>query len=274
METRTEQVQQMPKLGKKDQVVYWLLILLTGGFAFPSVFMAQALQGKIAFLDYQVVAKTVGNADGSFLMIMTWCLVVCWMLLNAYAARVPIFGRNDIEYGLPNYPDIYPLLMRDKPISAEGQMRKTRYKMLAVVVAFLFSATMFVLSLCGRSVMLNDGSIETYDDFNSLIDQCSSDEVSYVRVRTYAPEGKSSTWRVAMVAITQDLEEYRFWADSFRGNDVERLQMMIKMKELYGDRCIIEGVEDIHEVVEDQYSDPQEEKLLHKLFEVDPEVSE
>ena len=77
-----------------------------------------------------------------------------------------------------------------------------------------------------------------------------------------------------MVVVTPHLEEYQFSAESFRGDDVEQLQAMIKMKELYGERCTIEGEEDIHKVAEDQYSDPQARELLCELFEVDLEVSE
>ena len=275
MEERLEQAKQMPKLGWQDQVTYWLLMILTGGCGFGGIFIALILQDKIAFSDHRVVASTIGNGTWNYLPIVIWGVVVFLMLIDAYTARTPIFGRKDIEYGVPNYPDVYPLLMRDKPVSAEGEMRKKQTKIQIAMIAFLICAPLFFLSLYGRSLMLNDGSIETYDAINSPEYQCSADEIHSVWLNTYISGGKSRSWHAEMVIVTPDLEEYRFAAHSFRGDDVEQLQMMIKMKERYSDRCTIEGVENVWRVARSQYSsDPEARELLYELFEVDLEVSE
>ena len=122
--------------------------------------------------------------------------------------------------------------------------------------------------------MLNDGSIETYDAFNSPEYQYSADEIHFVRLETYVTGGKTRSWYARMVVNTPG-KEYRFSAESFRGDEVEQLQAMIKMKELYGELCTIGWTEDVVKVARSQYgSNPEARELLYELFEVDLEVSE
>ena len=267
----------MPKLGWADQLIYWAAMILTGGFSLGCHFLVLIMQDNIAFSDSQVIARTVGSGNLFYFCISLWCMVAfVLIIIGPYENRFPIFGRSDIKYGPPAYPRTYPLLMRNKPkfwvSSKEAQKIKKMRIIVAIllIVTFLISTAVFPLSLYGRTVLNEDGTVTVYDAGNREVHHYTYDEVISVELGTYQSSGRySDSWHIHFIITTVDSEIYKFAAHSFIGTDIQQLQTMLHVKEeLYDNQCLISGLENIQKVIQDQYRQAEEKGLVYQLFEM------
>lgn len=272
-----KKIHPMPKLGWKDQLLYITVMIITGGFSVFGWLIVMQIQDDIAFSDPQVIARTVGKGNMSCIWLMLWCMVAFGLIIaGPYQNRFPIFGRTDIKYGPPAYPRIYPLFMKDKPkywVSPKEVQKQNCSRMIAailLVITFLVSAAMFPLSLHGRAVLNEDGTVTVYDARNREVHQYAYYEVTSVELGTYQSSGRySGSWHIHFVITTKDSETYRFAAHSFAGTDLQQLQTMLHVKEeLYGNQCLISGFENVQKVIQDQYRQADEQALVYQLFEI------
>lgn len=274
-----KRVHPMPKLGWKDQLLYWSAMILTGGGSLSSLFIVLLIQDAIAFADERVVANTVGSGFLNMFYLMTWLMVAFVLIVTTpYQNRFPVFGRTDIKYGPPAYPRVYPLLMKNKPqywVSPKETARKKKCRIIiaaVLLVTFLFSLAMFPLSFYGRSVLHRDGTVVVYDELNRETAVYGIRDISAVRLDTYRSSGgrySSGDWYAEMVVEFSDGERCRFAVHSFDGDDIHRLETMLFMKVQYGTLVSIEGTENLQKVVRDQHLDEAEQELLHQLFSLD-----
>ena len=267
----------MPKLGWKDQLIYWVAIILTGGFSLGSHFLVLVMQDNIAFSDPQVIARTVGRGNLFYFLLCLWCLIgFVLILLGPYQNRFPIFGRSNIKYGPPAYPRTYPLLMKNKPkhwISPKEAQKKKQARIIVAMVlglTFLISVAVFPLSLYGRAVLHEDGTVVVYNARNREVHHYTTDEIVSVELEPYRSSGRyTSSWHLNFVITTDDSETYNFAAHSFAGTDLQQLQTMIHVKEeLYDNQCLISGLKDVQKVIQSQYRQSDEKALVYQLFEM------
>jgi len=271
-----KKIHPMPKLGWQDLLLYWAAMILMGGFSLGSHFLVLFLQDSIAFSDPKVIARTVGNGNLYYFLISIWCLAAFVLITGPYESRYPIAGRSDIQYGPPAYPPIYPLLMRNKPKSRvspkEAQKKKrVRWTVAAVlVITFLVSAAVFPLSLYGRTVLNEDGTVTVYDTRNREVHHYTTAEIMSVELGTYYSSGRySGSWHLHFIITTSDSETYKFAAHSFAGTDLQQLQTMLHVKEkTYANQCSVSGLENMQNVIQDQYRREAERLLVYQLFEI------
>jgi hypothetical protein len=260
--------QNMPKLGWKDQLLYWSLIIPNMAFSLGGIFIAMLAQDKAAFSDERVIAATVGEGNLNSFYLTFWCMVAFVVLLAGFQQhRVPIFGRKDVTYGPPKYDAVYPLLRKDRPKKTLSQSQK-KWRIIAAVLilgSFLFSVAMFPRSFYGRAVMLKDGTIAVYNASNELVHHYSSNVITAVQLDTYSA-GRFPSWHAEIVVYTADSQSFSFPAHCFAGNELQELKNMLSMKYRFGDLVTIHGTENIEQVIQDQYSDPGEQALLRFLF--------
>ena len=261
--------QNMPKLGWKDQLLYWALILPNMAFSLGGIFISLLMQEKVAFADPRVVAATVGEGNLSCFFLMLWCMAAFVVILAGFQQhRVPIFGREDVVYGPPKYDAVYPLLSKDRPRKTLSRSQK-KWRILAALLilgSFLFSAAMFPRSFYGRAVLLDDGTISVYNASNELVCHYSAEEISSVQLNTYASGKYNNNWTAEMVVYTEDDEFFRYAAHSFRGDALQQLEAMLAMKEHYGELVRIDGAEDLNRVIRSQKYDSEVQVLLSELF--------
>lgn len=267
----------MPQLGWKDQLIYWVAIILTGGFSISGAVIVLLVQDAIAFSDPAVIARTVGQGNLHFIWLVLWCLIAFVLILaGPYQQRIPILGRSDIKYGPPAYPRVYPIFMRNKPnywVSPKEAQKKKKLRLIVAIlltVTFLISAAVFPLSLYGRAVLNEDGTVTVYDARNREEHHYTTDQIASVELGTYQASGRySSSWHLHFVITTVDSETYKFAAHSFSGTELQQLQTMLHVKdELYDNQCVISGLENVQKVIQDQYRQADERALVYQLFEM------
>lgn len=274
-----KRVHPMPKLGWKDQIVYWIAMILTGGFSILGGYIVLLTQDYIAFSDPAVIARTKGQGNLYFIWLLLWCLVVFILILaGLYRRRIPIWGRSDIKYGPPAYPRVYPIFTKNKPkhwVSPKELHRKKRMQFIVAVlliISFFVCAVLFPLSFYGRAVLCNDGSITVYNAHNQEIHHYLKNEILSVELDTYySSSRRGGRWHIHFKIRTTDSKSYNFAAHSFDGTDIQQLQTMLYVKDrLFKDLILISGTENLQKVVWDQYSRTEEKALLYQLFDLTP----
>lgn len=267
----------MPPLGWKDQLLYWLGMLLTAGFSFASFIIAGEVQDQIAFSDPTVIARIDGAGNFGWVWIMFWCLLAfCYLVTGPYQHRLPVFGRSDLKYGPPAYPRIYPLFMKNKPkhrgVSQKSEKRKKRDRIIAflVIASFLLSLFFFFHSFHGRSVLQDDGTIRIYNSFDRETRVYRPDDISSFQLEVYSSKSRHGRrhWSICYRITTADSSTYKIPVSAFRGTRAEELQAMFLVKEqLYRDIPLSIDTKDLKKV---DYFDAADKGLVYQLFEVNP----
>lgn len=267
----------MPKLGWKDHLIYLTVIVLTLAVALTGIFFTSVIRDCIAFSDASVVAITVGEGNIHSIWLSIWCLLVFIPLLGFYSKKIPIFGNPGVSYGPPQHPSIYPIFMKNKPqprVEPKVKKRKQKYRRILTVVlvsTFLICASLFPLSVCGRSVLQEDGTILVYDEHNDLTNRYTTENIDFVLLDTYLSGGSGRAsghyWHINFEVHMKDAESYRFAPHCFEGSDLQQLQTMLYMKEqVFGGLCVISSTENLHRVIDDQNYNAEESALVYQLF--------
>lgn len=272
-------VHPMPKLGFWDQLLYHTVFIFGFVFSIGSLFLASAAQERIAFSDPRVISFIGGRGTFHGIWFMFWCLLTSELLiLVPFLGRYPIFGRKGIKYGPPAYPRIYPLLMRNKPkfwVSKAEQRKKrnTRICIAAVlIITFAITVALLHVSFHGRIVLFESGSITEYDERNREINRYYPDELSEIELSAHYHSGRGGGyWSVGYEITCNDGESYHFDSGNFTGTSCQKLEAMLYLKEeIYGNRVIVSGVENLTKAIHYKYTSTEEQALIYRLFEVSP----
>ncbi len=274
-----KKIHPMPKLGWKDQVLYWTMMISTGVGELFCLFFPIYYRDKLTASNPQALSWC---DDGWFLhslWLSFWLFIICILIITMlYQKRIPVFGRTDIRYGPPAYPRVYPLFMKDKP--KHWQSEKTKAKSTArkriiisvLVISFLFCAALYPLSLAGRFELLNDGTVVVFDSNNRQKTHYAISDIDEVRLDTGKTSGGrygSGSWYARVTIQFSDGEHCRFSIRSFADNWTDAIHITQALKENYGSIFYIEGTEDLWKVVLDTDMTSAEVELLYQLFEVD-----
>ena len=264
----------MPKLGWQDNLLYAVLTVLLFGIALCPLLLPMLLKESLSFRDSRVVAFA-GTGDLWGLIPMFFLFLMTLILMAVYwGQRHPIFGRKDVSYGPPRYPSIYPLLWKNKPQIRRGQKeteqdkKETRTTVTVLTVVLVVSLALGALAYCGRETLHRDGTVVTYNPFNREADNRTPEELTAVRVDTYAYKNRRSPrgYSVELNLEFQDGSTCRFVLGNFRGDTLEELQTLLALKERYGPLFQAGDATYLRDVVQDMDLTAEEEELLHRLF--------
>ena len=274
-----KKIHPMPKLGWKDQLLYWTAMLTTGVGAFALLLFPAYYRDKLSDSNPLALSWSTGEGSLHHLWLGFWLFFACILIITVfYQKRIPVFGRSDIRYGPPAYPRVYPLFMKNKP--KHWQSEKARIKAVSrrriiigiLVVSFLICAALYPLSLHGRFELLNDGTVVVFDSHNEEITHYTINDIDDVILDTDKTSGGrySSGSSYARVKITfDDGDDCSFSVISFADNWTDAIHNAQRLKEIYGSILHIEGTEDLWKVVLDTDMTAAEEALLYELFEVE-----
>lgn len=267
----------MPSLGALDRCIYGFGIAVTGtgsmGFLLLGVWLAQ----KKAFADPQVVAANCGIGGA---LLSVWCFVMFMVLLNGAGRERPIFGRKDITYGPPKYPEIYPLMMKNAPDTwksptVAANRRTNRKILLGIAVGTLvFALVMFPGGVNRRNVLFEDGTAAEYNGRNQETDHRELSETVELRILTDGQrraKSRRTVWTVEIHIVYED-RFYSFHANDFQGSWEDILNAMLDLKADFirrGIPVVIGGADKLENVIDDKNLTAENVRLLYRLFEVE-----
>lgn len=273
-----EKIKKMPKLGWKDHILYISALFIVFGLGNGTLFLQTLLTDSIAFSTPDVIA--VRGKCGAFAVPLMLFLIFAGILivLPFYTLRYPIFGRKDISYGAPKYPSIYPLLMKNKPqlyVPQKEKQRENRFrKRFAIITAaiFLICIALYPFSICGRSVMLQDGSIEIFSVLNNKTRTYQTEDIQTVVLDfdyiNHSHRIFNGKWYPELTIHTSDHEEFHFTANQLNGSISQSLQTMLDMKALYGELIQIKGTEHLWKSADDLDLSDEDIVLLCRIYEL------
>lgn len=264
----------MPPLGTLDKWIYGTGLTVTGTGSMGFLLLGAWLAQKNAFADPQVAAANCGIAG---ILLSAWCFVMFVVFLNCAGRDRPIFGRKDISYGPPKYPEIYPLMMKNAPDTWKSPTvaanRRTNRKILLgiAVVTLLFALTMFPGGVNRRNVLFADGTAAEYNGRNQETDHRELSETVEMRILTISQrrnKGRRVTWTVEIQIVYED-RFYSFRVSDFQGNWEQTLNTMLELKADYTRRgipVVIGGTDRLDDVIDDRNLEAGEVELLYRLF--------
>lgn len=276
-----KKVHPMPKLGWRDQLLYWGAMLLTLCGVPGSLFFVLIYHNTSIFRSGDVTACAFNWVLLSCFL-MFWCLI-CFLLIlfGPYKVRKPLFGAAGVQYGSPLYPEIYPLFMKNEPAKwlspkrYAAQRKRHRIIVVALIVSLLLSSVMYLLCIYGRTVLRPDGSITVYNFFDCEADYYDYDDVTEVRIGTFRLESKGDFRRymVDVEIVTTDGKCHRFTQSDFNkdwegGSCVFAYESMLDIKTLFDSRVSISGADDLPKVVDGLKLNEEEIALLYQLFDI------
>lgn len=214
----------MPKLGLVDQMIYvlgYLLILtvLIGGLVFFTFGMKDRMLEQPGAVAYEAHGSNFWAAP--FYMTLLLSLFIPWLALHS--ERFPFFGKRGVKYGPPAYPRTFPLFMKNKPQywKSPTEARLRRAGVIAVVVLNLLCALLAPLSIYGRDMLYENGTLRDYSMFNNVKREYEPEDAEEIVLsigRHKTGRYGSYTWRLT-VRIDYGNREYRFYNSSFSGSD-------------------------------------------------------
>lgn len=264
----------MPPLGVLDRCIYGFGIAVTCVGSLGFLLLGAWLAQKKAFADPQVVAANCGIGGA---LLSVWCFVMFMVLLNGAGRERPIFGRKDISYGPPKYPEIYPLMMKNAPDTwksptVAANRRTNRKILLGIAVGTLvFALVMFPGGVNRRNVLFADGTAAGYNGRDQETDHPELSETVEMRILTISQrrnKGRRVTW-TAEVQIVYEDRFYSFHASDFQGNWEQTLNTMLELKADYTRRgipVVIGGTDRLDDVIDDWNLEAGVVELLYRLF--------
>lgn len=271
-----KRVHSMPKLGRADRMIYWLIM----GGALVGAILAIAIPG---YLNRQIMAENPGivamaGGEHNFdilWMILWFLLVILLVYVGPYHRRIPIVGRKDIKYGPPAYPRIFPLLMKNKPVYWQSPKKLALKKKKTIAIAavmlltFLLSATVYPRGFYGRYELHRDGTVKTYDCANQQTNEYGLDEIKTVWLNVGTTGSKHISWYPYMLIDFQDGDSCSFSIWNLGDAPLEAIRTAQSLKERYGDMIRISGKKNLWRAIADRHLTKTEETQLRLLFEVE-----
>ena len=268
-----KRVHPMPRLGWKDNLLYWVGLILSFCGCFFGMLIPIWVQKAIAFSDSDVVARVDGPGNLFCYPLCVWGVVFGVTVLACYRERRPVFGRKDIQYGPPAYPRVYPLLMKNKPrrwVSPKAAARKKKGIIALTAIlfgTFMFSAIVYPMSFSGRKVLLRDGSVAVYNSFDKEKVHYKPQDFDAVMVQTrYQHRKNGGAWVAEVVFEASDGAQIQYSIGSFEGDVLKSLQNMLTVRQRYGDRVMVGTNSNLEEIVFQYDMTAAERAILYQIF--------
>ena len=272
-----KKIHPMPKLGWKDQLLYWAGMLTAGIVALFCLFFPTHYRNKLSATNPALLSWDVGSGYLHSLWFCFWLFLLCILILVFYQKRIPVFGRDDIRYGPPAYPRVYPLLMKNKPRHWQGENAKKKHATRkwiitgALLTSFLLCAALYPSSLASRYELLKNGTVVAFDSHNRQKARYAISDIEAVCLDTERTGGRNRSWYARITIRFSDDEHCDFSIKSFADNWTDALYIAQKLKENYGPVFYIEDTQNLWRVALYNTDMTSEEiELLYQLFEVEP----
>ena len=262
-----------PPLSKRDKWIYNLMIVI----GFVVIFLLWLLFGLwiprvIGFSEQGVIA--CGDQSGLITsMPFAACIGFSVVLLASKGkeGKQPIFENKDIKDS-----SIYPLISKE---FWQRMTVKTKKKMKVWVITFavLFSicSVILLIGLFPRSVLYEDGRIESYGITNQLKDFEHLDTADLLTLeidRTTTRSGRHGVRRNTHyffhLRFVFEEEAYSFSIGDFgETNRTETLLYMKDLKERFGERYTLIGTQYVDDMVDSDW-EAEEKELFYDLFDL------
>ncbi len=224
----------MPKLGFLDQTIYmigYLLILavLAAIFWFRFFWIEDQMMAQPGAVAYE--AK--GSIYWGYPFYLTFLLSLFIPWNNLHSRRYPFFGKRGVKYGPPAYPRTFPLFMKNKPQywKSPSELRMRKATAIFVVVLNLVFLLLVPLSIHGRNMLYEDGTVHEYSMFDNLKREYEPENAEKVTLsigRHRTGKYGTYTWRL-IVSIDYGDHKYKFYNRSFGREDwVDDLDSVLK----------------------------------------------
>lgn len=265
---------QIPSLSALDKGIYYVSIvvfLLSGAFFCPFIigdYRKQLFQSgdALAISGFESWLVLLGLVLGGGLALLMFCLL---------QKKQPIFGKNNITYGPPQWKSVYPLFSKQFwRITVKNKKRVITVCSVALLIVLIVPIlTLFCLQ--PRKCLHNDGSISVYNYLNENTATYKVSNVEKIRIYTRVFSRKGSDDYGIQLEFTMDNGE-RFWFayNEFRAgsDDIHgSITGARHVKSLFDpDAIIIEEHVDIQNVIDSMNLNQQEIELLYDLLEIKP----
>lgn len=264
---------QAPSLSSVDRFIYWLLVVLSctaGIFGYPIVM--GSFRTKI-FQDANILAQSNPGLVilGFFGLILGGGLAMGFDALRR--RKQPIFGKNGIQYGPPQWKAVYPLFSRAFWKRFLNDRKRITRNTVVAVLLIAVSACATALGVPPRDCLYDDGSIAVYDCMNQNTRSYTASDVSKVKILTYAFHDHNGfdDWALQLRLTMEDGEMFVFSYRDFRAgsDDIHGAISGIRQIKACFDPEIVslEGAEYLSNVIRDMHLNQDEIELLHSLFE-------
>lgn len=274
-----KKVHKMPPLCFLDKCIYTFLFVIGISIALAVFVIPIVVGDRIIFSDEAVIAGENYFA-WAFIPFFAFLVIPLAVVGTHYQDRHPIFGLRDFKYGPPNWPKVYPLLMKNKPPVWMSEKKKASRKQTAVVLVLilLLSFIPYPFAFYGRECLRKNGSVVQYNGFNVPVREFSSGEISQVEFKAYKHSTGSRYARIVntrydvQVKLTTDSgKKYTFEFHNFQkgeeGELLNWLTQMLQLKRRYSPEIITyDGLEYLEDVVSGNGLTDEETKLLYQLF--------
>ena len=265
-----------PPLSRLDKNIYWTLIWLNVvlailfwlGFGFW-------IPCAVGFSEAGVVAcsEQWGWIASLYVALFLW-LTFTMILTSGLDKKQPIFGNKAAKPSvLQPMLTVYPIVSKD---FWQNLTKKAKKKMLTVgiVLAVLLSVgiTVLWLSFYPRTVLYEDMHMERYDINNQMTDYRHLDTADSITIaiERHSSGGRShrSYYDLHLRASFGE-ESYGFETDEFeKMNDANALRFLISVKERYGSRVNIAGVDMAETLIRTKDWGSTEKALLYELLDL------
>ena len=262
-----------PPLSRLDKNIYWTLIWLSVGFAILfwlafGFWIPRAIgfskQGVIACGDQSGVLTSLPFAA---------CIGFSVALLASKGkeGKQPIFLNKNIKDS-----SVYPIISKE---FWQRMTVKTKKKMkvwgITFAVLFVVCSVILLIGLFPRSVLYEDGRIESYGIVNQLKASEHMDTADFITLeieRTTTRSGRygirRNTHYFFYFRFVFEEETYSFSIGDFgETNRTETLLYMKDLKERFGERYTLIGTQYVDDMVDSDW-ETEEKELFYALFDL------
>jgi len=271
----------LPRLSFIDKTIYFFLLILSVGIGIGVFGFSLYMTYAIPFEDPNVIAAQehatiiLGVISSFVIMLSMFCPIYA-----KYSKKVPIFGLKDFKYGPPNYADVYPLFMKNRPnprALSEKKQKERRIKIILLTALIAVSVLLLPISSSGSDRYYKDRSIAEYNCIGTITHQYSSSQIKKVEFKSYKKIRKrrrhgSKAPKIYMHLTMSDGRTYGFYNNDFRSGSHELwLTEMLYIKELVGENNVSLDAEYVRDFIDYHKLTENELDMLYELFDLTEE---
>ncbi len=279
----------MPPLSPLDRTLYWIGMILAVCVMLSFLLVSNVLQDRMAFKDPMVIAVTSHSSVLYALLPMFFLgLPLLGVVGSAYRDKRPLFGNREVQYGSPEYAEVYPLFtagksFRDVCKELLSGANISRAAAIVMLVLMVISILLFPLSFYGRDQLYADGSVARYSILNGETERYTPSAVAELRLSIdedietsmhepiLSPADYDYTAFITLVMV--DGEECTFNMLNLRNegqqDKLSSLQMALRLRALFPPEIITcLNTDLLDSLIREEHLNEQEAELLNILFSI------
>lgn len=270
---------QKPPLSALDKAIYWTIIWLSVGFSILfwlgfGIWIPRA----IGFSEAGVIACGDQWAIKTSLFFACFCMLTITIIVSSgLDKKQPIFGNKEAKPSvLRPMLTVYPLFSKE---FWQRMTVKTKKKMkvwgITFAVFFVVCSVILLIGLFPRSVLYEDGRIESYGIVNQLKASEHMDTADFITLEIERTTTRSGRYGISRnthyffyFRFVFEEETYSFSIGDFgEMNRTETLLYMKDLKERFGERYTLIGTQYVDDMVDSDWA-TEEKELFYDLFDL------